>query len=219
VTGIRGRFDRALAGQLGNPHGPLGRLVARVLDRGNAALVGAAADAVRAPDAVLADVGFGGGAGVRLLLDSDRAIVHGVELSETMLARARTRFAGEIAAGRLELHRASLTALPLPDSSVDGLITVNTLYFVDELARALQEIARTLASTGRAAIGVGDPEAMAHLRFTAHGFRLRPLAELTAAIQAAGLAVADHRRIGEGRVPGHLLIVTRRPIDVVQSGG
>jgi SAM-dependent methyltransferase len=212
VTSIRGRFDRALAHQLGNPRGPLGRLVASALDKRNAAVIGAAADAAaQAPNAVLADVGFGGGVGLRMLLDrSDGAIVHGVEISETMLARARTRFAREVTAGRLALHRASMAKLPLPDCSVDGLITVNTLYFVDELVPALQEFARILTPAGRAAIGVGDPEAMARLRFAAHGFRLRPLAELTAAIEASGLAVSEHHRIGESRVPSHLLIVTPR---------
>jgi ubiquinone/menaquinone biosynthesis C-methylase UbiE len=180
-----------------------------MLDRRNADLVGAAADAVGAPNAVLADVGFGGGVGLRALLGrSDGAVVHGVEISETMLARARTRFARDVAAGRLKLHHASMAQLPLPDASVDGLITVNTLYFVAELDQALQELGRTLAPMGRAAIGVGDPDAMAQLRFTAHGFRLRPLAELTAAIEASGLVIAEHRRIGERRVPSHLLIVT-----------
>ena len=51
---------------------------------------------------------------------------------------------------------------------------------------------------GRIVIGVGDPEAMAKLPFTEHGFHLRAIPELEAAILAAGLKLVDHRR-GSGR--------------------
>jgi arsenite methyltransferase len=50
--------------------------------------------------------------------------VHGIEVSTTMLSRAARHFRGEIADGRLTLHAASLTDLPLPNASLDGAITV-----------------------------------------------------------------------------------------------
>lgn len=116
----------------------------------------------------------GGGIGLRLLLDRpDAPTVHGVEVSTEMIRQAQAAFAGDLAAGRLRLHHASITALPLATSSLDGIITVNTVYFVDDLDQAFSELARTLASPGRAVIGIGDPDAMGKLSFTAHGFRLR----------------------------------------------
>lgn len=44
-----------------------------------------------------------------------------------MLNRAARRFGSEIADGRLSLHAASLTDLPLPQASLDGAITINTI--------------------------------------------------------------------------------------------
>ena len=40
---------------------------------------------------------------------------------------------------------------------------------------AFGEIARTVRPGGRAVVGLADPEAMASMPFTAHGFRLRPV--------------------------------------------
>jgi len=41
---------------------------------------------------------------------------------------------------------------------------------------------------------------------TAHAFRLRSLAEVQTALTVAGLALADHRRVGDGPDAFHLLV-------------
>lgn len=79
---------------------------------------------------------------------------------------------------RLRLEPGSLTELQLPDASLDGAITINTVYFLDGVAPALREFARVRRPGGRVVIGVGDPDAMAKMPFTEHGFHLRPIAEL-----------------------------------------
>ncbi|MQY23686.1 Ubiquinone/menaquinone biosynthesis C-methyltransferase UbiE [Nocardia sp. RB20] len=200
-----------VAGQLGHPRGLLGRGVGRVLDRANRSLIEASVlGAEVARGAAAADIGFGGGVGLSLLLDrvGENGTVHGVELSRDMLARAKSRFTREIGTGRLRVLEGSLTELPLADASLDAAITVNTVYFVAELDRACAELARVLRPQGRVVIGIGDPDAMTELPFTAHGFRLRPVAELTTALETAGLTV-EHRLLDRKPMPGHLLIGTR----------
>ncbi|MBU3066750.1 methyltransferase domain-containing protein [Nocardia sp. NEAU-G5] len=200
-----------VAGQLGNPHGPLGRVVGTVLNRGNRFLIDASIDAAEvASGAAAADVGFGGGVGLSVLLERVGAegTVHAVELSREMLAGARSRFTREIGQGRLRVLEGSLTELPLADASLDSVITVNTVYFVPELDRACAELARVLRPAGRVVIGIGDPDGMEKMPFTAHGFRLRPTAELTAALERAGLTV-EHRVVERKPLPGHLLIGSR----------
>ena len=51
---------------------------------------------------------------------------------------------------------------------------------------------------------------MGKLSFTAHGFRLRPVADVDAALNRAGLQLSDHIPISDGRIPAHLLISTRQ---------
>jgi len=206
----RGRVEAGIARQLGHPGGLVGRLISKGLNRGNRRVIERAVQALPCgPDAVVADVGFGGGVGLRPLLDRpDAPTVHGVEVSTEMIKQARATFAAELAAGRLRLHHASITALPLAPSLLDGIISVNTVYFVDDLDQAFSELARTLARPGRAVIGIGDPDAMGKLPFTRHGFRLRPVADIAAALDRAGLTLREHVKLGEGRIPAHLLVST-----------
>jgi arsenite methyltransferase len=211
MAGVRARIDVKLARQLGRPAGLAGRLVAKGLNRGNRKLIEAAVAALPGvPGATLADVGFGGGLGLRLLLARPHVTaVHGVEISTTMLDRARAQFAGDVAGGRLHLHDASMAAMPVMADSLDGIISVNTVYFVDDLDGALRELARTLKRSGRVALGVGDPQAMEAMSLTAHGFRLRPLDAIEDAIGRAGLRLDGHPRVDGGRVRSHLFVAAR----------
>jgi hypothetical protein len=67
-------------------------------------------------------------------------------------------------------------------------------------------LARIVSPTGRLVLGLGDPDAMRRDPVTAHAFRLRPLAEVQTALTAAGLTIADHRRVGGGPDAFHLLV-------------
>jgi arsenite methyltransferase len=200
-----------VAGQLGRPHGILSPLVARFLNRGNARAIAAAVDAAEVSrGSVVADVGFGGGVGLQLLLDrvSDDGVVHGIEVADDMLRRAKSKFGRDVRSGRLRLSCGSLTELPLDDGSVDALITINTVYFTTELDEACAELARVLRPGGRAVIGIGDPDVMARLPFTANGFTIRPADEIAAALQNSGLQV-ERRRIDEKPMPRYLIVGTR----------
>lgn len=199
-----------IAKQLGHPSGLRGRFIGMLLNRGNRAFVRAAVRALQPqPAAEVADVGFGGGVGLRFLLDSvgQSGRVHGVEISETMLARAGRRYRREIAAGRLTLQQGSLVKLPFDDGQLNGVITVNTIYFVTDLDQVFAELARVVNRSGRIVIGLADPDAMANMPTTKHGFHLRPVPEVMETLRRAGLAV-DHRRIDRSHLPAHLLICT-----------
>lgn len=212
MTFLRERLLSTVAGQLGRPHGILSPFVARALNRGNEKAIAAAVEAAAIlRGGVAADIGFGGGVGLQLLLDrvGDDGVVHGIEISDDMLGRARSRFSRHVASGRLRLASGSLTALPMDDGSVDGLITVNTVYFIAEIDAACTELTRVLRPGGRAVIGIGDPDVMARLPFTKHGFTIRPPGKIAAALQNSGLQVEQHR-IDDKPMPRYL-IIGRRP--------
>jgi len=179
-----------------------------MLNRANRAAIVAAVDALYIPPgSVLADLGFGGGVGLELLLarGTDGGQVHGVDVSSTMLTAASRRFRHELATGQLLLHQASIERLPLGTASLDGAISLNTMYFIPDLAGALKECARVLKPSGQLVIGLGDPDYMAGKAITAHGFRVRPLAEFTRALLEAGLETDRHLRVGSGPNAFHLL--------------
>jgi arsenite methyltransferase len=127
-----------------------------------------------------------------------------------MLSRAARRFRDEIDADRLELHPASMTDLPFGTSSLDGIITTHTIYFVADLNRAFAELANALKSSGQAVIGVGDPDAMQQLPITPYGFRIRPIPEIVTALERADLTLKEHRQAGRGGGRFHVLITEPR---------
>ena len=214
---LRASMLAGVARQLAKPQGVRGLLVGAMLNRANRAGVTAAVKALplTAGDTA-ADLGFGGGVGLDLLLRhvGRSGHVDGVDLSVTMLSHAARRFRRDIATGRLRLHAASMTELPLTTDSLDGAITLNTIYFIPDLDLAFAELARVTKRSGRVVIGLGDPDVMARSPLTAHNFRLRPVPEVIDLLQSAGLTVVEQRRVGEGDSVFHLLVAEPSQPDV-----
>lgn len=194
-------LHRVLANQLGGPSGLLGSLVANRLNKRNAPAISAAVDALELNgNGTVADIGFGGGFGLDLLLAATNGgTVHGVEPAADMIKRARRVHAANIAGGRLELHEASMQSLPLESQLLDGWISLNTIYFMDELAAGFAELRRVLEPAGVGVLGVADPEWMARQPFTKHRFTVRPVDEVVTALERVGFAVEKRQvRRGEG---------------------
>jgi ubiquinone/menaquinone biosynthesis C-methylase UbiE len=196
---LRTTLRRAISSQLGNPTGIMGGVVARQLNKINRGSIQAAVTALHVQDAQsVADIGFGGGIGLDLLLAAvpDGGHVHGVEPSASMINRARKAHTAQIAAGRLTLHQAVMQHLPFRDGELDGWISLNTIYFIDDLASATAELRRVTALTGRGVLGVADPDWMRRQSFAQHGFTIRPIADLIATLARAGFSV-QRRTIGD----------------------
>ena len=95
---------------------------------------------------------IGCGAGMDLLLaarrigPSGRAI--GIDMTEAMRDRACS-CAAAAGLANIEVYRADATALPLPDATVDVVISNGVLNLVPEKERAFAEIHRVLGPGGR----------------------------------------------------------------------
>jgi len=100
------------------------------------------------------DIGCGGG--MDLLLAARRTGLGGraigVDMTEAMWERA-LRSATAAGLSNVEVHRADATALPLPDASVDVVISNGVLNLVPEKEKAFGEIRRVLRPGGRLQLG------------------------------------------------------------------
>jgi ubiquinone/menaquinone biosynthesis C-methylase UbiE len=207
-----GSLQRRLAQQLGAPSGFLGNLVVNQLNKHNRATIAGAVDALGpAGGATVADIGYGGGVGLQLLLDATgpRGRVHGVEPSTAMIKRATKEYRGPISSGRLVLHQATMDSVPLVDGALSGWISLNTIYFIRELTPSFAELARVLASSGRGVLGMADPDWLDSQRYAQTGFLIRPVEVVLAALGEAGFTTEVTAVRAPGSDVSYNLVVCR----------
>ncbi len=107
---------------------------------------------VRPTDRVL-EVGFGPGLAIGWLARrAMRGRVYGIDHSEVMVRQASRRNATAIRAGRVELIRTSVTALPAFDEPLDAILAVNTVGMWPDPVRQLTELRGLLRPGGRIAL-------------------------------------------------------------------
>jgi arsenite methyltransferase len=199
------RVGAALSRQLSHPSGAGGRVVARVMNRGNRKLNDQAIARLDVqPGNRVLDLGFGGALTFAPLWERGATVV-GIDRAADMVTAAQERFADAVAAGRLELHAADVGQLSLADGAVDRALTVNTVYFWSDLVAAFGEVRRVLAPGGRLVVAIRDMAVMQ--RLDAKVFTLRSPDELAAALRNAGFADAEVKTPPGGKT--HLIVATR----------
>jgi ubiquinone/menaquinone biosynthesis C-methylase UbiE len=130
------------------------------------------------------------------------------------LARFRSAYAVDFSTAMLDGLRARLPVVPetlhilqedaecltLPDRCVDFAWSFTSLYYVPRLDRALTEVGRVLRPGGLAALELGNARSLnalvGRVQHEREGWAkhyLRPLGELRALVEAAGLEVVEWR--------------------------
>ncbi|MBN1810241.1 MAG: class I SAM-dependent methyltransferase [Anaerolineae bacterium] len=116
-----------------------------------------------APDAIILDVGCGGGGAVRILAQAASCgKVCGVDYSEDVLPTARRVNRALIKQGRVEIRQGSISNLPFPDDMFDLATAFETTHFWPSPADDLREVRRVLKPGGTLLIA---NEAYADARF------------------------------------------------------
>ena len=175
--------------QLGHPQGRPAPLVAGFMNRANADQNRHAVEALEvASHHDVLDAGFGGGVGLRLLLDRvTEGRVAGIEGSDDMVSRAKNRFADDGGVGRLELRPGSLEHLPFEGDSFDRILSVNTHYFLEDPDQVFAEMHRVLRPGGRTVYAVRDAKVLRRIGFDPARQRLDEPERIAAMAQSAGL--------------------------------
>ncbi|MEU5806520.1 methyltransferase domain-containing protein [Streptomyces sp. NPDC047718] len=161
------------------------------------------------------EVGCGLGMGCALALgEYGPAGVTGMDIHPQQLERARDAHAGLLRAepGRLRFVRGAAERMPFGGGEFDAVVSVEAAQHFPDLAAFAAETARVLRPGGRLAVAsfftVDDaPDRPGELAGLLHTFETgldiaRPVAELTDALGAAGLADARARSIGPAVWPG-----------------
>ncbi len=136
--------------QVRKPSGPLGRRIVQGMNLSHAAMTDWGLQQVVVPkDAVILDVGCGGGRTVRRLaaLAPEGRII-GLDYSVASVAVSRDTNAQEIETGRVQIQQGSVATLPFSDGTFDIVTAVETHYYWPDLPANVREILRVLKPGG-----------------------------------------------------------------------
>jgi ubiquinone/menaquinone biosynthesis C-methylase UbiE len=160
--------------QVRRPSGLVGRLLIRVLNRGNAPMNALTVELLDlAPADRVLEVGFGGGDLInRMVPVITRGRISGADFSPEMAVLCTRRFGALVQAGRVDLACASVDHLPYPSGAFTKACTVNTIYFWPDPVAALGELRRTLEPGGRLVVCFNPRATAQKLPYTRHGFTL-----------------------------------------------
>ena len=121
----------------------------------------------------------------------------GMELSSEM-ARQAMKELRQINATQVDVHVGDCTSAPIEESSIDGLIAVNLLYFVDDVGALFKRISHWLKPGARAVFGLRSAQSLKGMPFTRYGFRIRSLEEITEELKASGFVRVETKYFDEG---------------------
>ena len=180
--------------QAGHPSGWLGRIIGRVMVKDTANANDRAIELLDLTDAsTVLEIGFGQGRTAAKLLDAGHRVI-GADVSATMVTQANSRNRRAVADRRAQLVRSDGVNVPFPDASADAAFTAHTVYFMNDPATTIAEVARVLRPGGRFVIAcrVGDDPMPAWMDTSI--YRIPTIAEVRTMLTDAGFAKIVHHQ-------------------------
>ncbi|MCU7583759.1 class I SAM-dependent methyltransferase [Adlercreutzia muris] len=188
-------INEYIAKQFANPRGIGGRIVMAVMNRQNAQMYEETERLLRPRnDDIILDIGCGNGIMLERIVHACDCHLIGTDISEDALEIAKRRLAGT----NVELLRCPVDDTPLEDATVDKALTINTIYFWEDLASGFEEIARVLKPEGIFTSTHYTNRALESYSHTQFGYRMRTEQEVVSAAEIAGFTV-QIKSIMDGR--------------------
>src|SRR4051812_28472014 len=182
-----------MAAQLRKPAGEDGLKTADMMSKGNMPIIRDTFKVLNAEahDNIL-EIGMGNGFYVKDILErSDSINYTGCDYSELMVKESEKLNANRVAEGRARFIQASINSLPFPGNTFNKVFTINTIYFWDNEAEALNEIKRILQPGGKFIISFRPKHQTEKYPFTKYGFNLFSKEDIEKLLLTNGFAILD----------------------------
>jgi ubiquinone/menaquinone biosynthesis C-methylase UbiE len=182
-------FSRFIAKQLGKPKGVLGTLiVGLIVSKRNRVLNEVAFQNLRltSMDRVL-EVGFGGGNLMGKISEVvNEGYVVGVEISATMVEFCGKKFRKLIRDRKMEIKVAKAESLPYISENFTKVCSVNSVFYWDNVPKALSEFWRVLVEDGLLVLCFTCKESLEKRNFPGNFVSLYETDEIRGLIESAG---------------------------------
>lgn len=199
---------RLLSRQARHPRGVVGRLLARIWISETAAVNDAAIELLApASGERILELGFGPGRTLGRIA-ATRATVVGVETAQEMIRAAGRRNREHVQAGGIRLLKGDGVTLPIDTDSIDGAISVHTIYFWPEPAETLAELARVVRPGGRVVLAFRGGQHPLPRRLDPAVYRTVPTAD-QAIEWLKGAGFADVRVATRTTIPAVVWLIAR----------
>lgn len=165
-----------------------------------------------ADDAVCLDIGCGGGANVKRLLEkSPYGTVTGIDYSEVSVKKSEKLNRADIDVNRCQILHGNVMELPFADESFDLATAFETVYFWPDLAQAFQQVFRVLKPGGNFLVcnelnGENSGDTVWTTKIA--GMKLYTAAQLKALLESAGFSGVQTDK----NKKGWLCMVCQKPV-------
>ncbi|MBO6524597.1 MAG: class I SAM-dependent methyltransferase [Balneolaceae bacterium] len=209
---------KEIAAQLRKPNGELGEIVAEKMNEGNLLMNQNTIKALNISDSdSILEIGMGNGFFVKDILSlADGLHYIGCDYSEDMVLLSQKVNARFIDSGSARFFHRKAEELPVGDSSIDILFTVNTLYFWEDHTAILSEFRRVLNQNGKLILSFRPAEVMELYPPTKYNFDYYSKEEAADLLKEYGLEVLEVQefeeppieRDGQSFPPKHVILIS-----------
>lgn len=194
------KFTEYIGSQFGNPHGFIGRVCCVIMNVINKAMYKNTVSAIdiNSGDKVL-DIGYGNGYLLHLIYKKCNTELYGIDISADMKIQATKRNKKAEKNGQLFLETGDCCDLPYEDNVFSVVSSINTVYFWNDVVKALTEIRRVLKTDKSFYNVVYTKEWLDTLSYTEKGFKKYEPAQLIEFGRAAGFEQIQVKDIIKGK--------------------
>jgi len=179
-----------IAQQLSNPSGFGGKLTSYIMNRQNYSLYDETIKQLALSDADnVLDIGCGNGYVLDLLASRNNSNFTGIDTSPSILKSAARRNRKYISSGKMKLECENLSAMSFSNEAFNKIYTINTVYFWDNLSKAMNEINRILKPGGFFINTLFSNKTLSKLSHTRFGYKRYSLEQLEKSGVEIGLSV------------------------------
>lgn len=160
------------AAQCGNPHGIMGKILTRSMNRANSVMYHAIVDGlILSEESRILDIGFGNGYLEQLIMQKGDCHITGIDISVDMVRKAIQSNRKYVDSGKMVFQTGDCCNMEFAEKSFDAVTTINTIYFWKDTLKGMTEIYRVLKDGGVFYNAVITKENLDRFFYTKNGFK------------------------------------------------